>query len=152
MRTVLVAVVLVVTVIVAAVIYQQYRQRESVRNLTITLEDVRVESVGLTGAELAIAIRATNPGPVAATIDRTSYVIFVNNISLGEGQNLQKVTVPAGGSVVIAQPISVTYSGAVSSAWSYLTAGEAEWRLVGTAYIDTPLGQVSVPYDETGTF
>jgi len=32
--------------------------------------------------------------------------------------------------------------------WSYITkGGKAVWRMKGTAYIDAPLGTLSIPFD-----
>lgn len=141
----------VALVVVGAFAFQQYQQRESLRNVQISVDGVRVESVDLTSAGLNFSLRITNPNPNAVTIDRTDYTAFINNVSLGSGENLEAVTIPAGGSAVIPQLFTVSYSGAAQSVWSYLTQGEAGYRLVGTAYFDTFLGTVGVPYDISGT-
>jgi LEA14-like dessication related protein len=146
-----VAIVIVVLVVVGVLAFQQYQQRESLRNVQIGVDGVRVESVNLTSARLNFSLRITNPNTNAVTIDRTDYTVLINNISLGTGQNLERVTMPAGGSMVIPQPFTVSFSGAAQSVWSYLIEGEADYRLVGTAYFDTFLGTVGVPYDIRGT-
>lgn len=146
-----IVIVIIALVVVGAFGYQQYQQRESLKNVQISVDGVRVESVNLSSANLNFSLRITNPNTNAATIDRTNYTVFINNISLGSGQNIETVTIPAGGSVVISQPFTVLYSGAAKSIWSYLTQGGANWKLVGTAYFDTMLGTVGVPYDLSGT-
>lgn len=145
------AIVVVALVVVGVLAFQQYQQRESLRNVQISVDGVRVESVNLTSAMLNISLRIVNPNTNAVTIDRTDYTVFINNVSLGSGQNLERVTIPAGGSMVIPQPFTVSYSGAAQSVWSYIIQGEADYRLVGTAYFDTFLGTVSVPYEFSGT-
>ena len=147
---VIVAIIIIVLVVAGAFGYQQYQQRASLKNVQIGVEGVQVESVNLTSASLVFSLRITNPNTNAVTIDRTNYTVFINNISLGSGQNQQKVTIPAGGSVVISQPFNVSYTGAAQSVWSYITQGKGEYRLVGTAYFDTLLGTVGVPYDLRG--
>lgn len=129
--------------------YQQVQQREALKNIEISIEGINVESINLSSASLNLSLRVTNPNTNAATLDRTDYTVIVNNISVGSGQNLEKVTIPAGGSVVISQPFTVMYSGSARSVWSYLTQGGADVRLVGTAYFDSFLGTVSVPYNVT---
>ena len=147
----IVAIVIIVLVAAGAFGYQQYQQRASLRNVQIGVDGVQVESANLTSASLIISLRITNPNTNAVTIDRTDYTLFINNISLGSGQNQQMVTIPAGGSAVIPQPFTVSFSGAAQSIWSYIVQGGVEYRLVGTAYFDTLLGTVGVPYDINGT-
>jgi LEA14-like dessication related protein len=149
--TVALTVIVVIVIILALVGYQEYQQREALRDIQISVDDVAIERVDLSSATLNFSLRITNPNTNAATIDQTDYAVFINNVSLGSGQNLDRVTIPAGGSVVIPQPFTVSYAGAAQSVWTYLTQGEADWRMVGTAYFDSPLGTVSVPYELSGT-
>ena len=119
--------------------------------MQIGVDSIQVEDVDLTSADLIFHLRVANPNTNAVIIDRTDYTVMINNISLGSGQNQRTVTIPAGGSVVIPQPFTVSYEGAAQSIWSYLVQGGAEYRLVGTAYFDTLLGTVGVPYSLSGT-
>jgi LEA14-like dessication related protein len=149
----IIAIVIVVIVVVGVAIfgYQQVQQREALKNIQISVDGIKVESINLSSASLNFSLRVTNPNTNPATIDRTDYTVFINNISLGSGQNLEKVTIPAGGSVVISQPFTVSYLGAAKSAWSYITQDGVSYNLVGTAYFDSFLGTVSVPYNISGT-
>ncbi|MDW5564141.1 MAG: LEA type 2 family protein [Methanomassiliicoccus sp.] len=146
-----VAIIIVVIAVVGVFGYQQFQQRDALRNIQVSVDGVSVESLNLSTAVLNVSLRFTNPTTNMATLDRTDYTLFINNVSLGTGQNLEKVNIPAGGSVVVSQPFNVSYSGAAQTAWSYLTNNVINWRLVGTAYFDTFLGTVSVPYDLTGS-
>ncbi len=148
-------VIVVVVVIILAVVgvfgYQQVQQRDALKNIQYSLNGVQVESINLSSATLNLSLLLTNPNSNPATLDRTDFTVFINNISLGSGQNLQKVTIPAGASQDVQILFTVLYKGAAITAWSYLTTRNAEWRLVGTAYFDTLLGTVSVPYNITST-
>lgn len=150
------AIAVVVIVIIAAIAlsvigYQQYREREAVKDLQFSVSEVKIESVNLTTASLNFTLRITNPSSNAATIDRTTYAVSINNISLGNGENAEKVTIPAGGTVYVPQPFTASNSGTAQGAWAYLTQDTVEWRIVGTAYFDTFLGTVSAGYDYNGT-
>lgn len=154
MKIITIVVIIIVVIAVAALGifgYQQVQQRDALRNVQMSVDGVKVESVNLSSATLNFTLRVTNPNTNAATIDRTDYTVIINNVTLGNGQNLQKVTIPAGGSVVIPQPFTVSYTGAAKTVWSYITQGGADWNLVGTAYFDTFMGTVSVPYNITST-
>jgi LEA14-like dessication related protein len=152
MITIIVTVIVIIAVAIAAIfVYQQYQQRDALKDIQITITDVKIESVNLSSASLNFTLKVTNPGTNPATLDRTNYTVFINNVSLGTGENQEKVTIPAGGTVFIPQPFIASNSGAAQGAWAYLTEDEVEWKLVGTAYFDTFLGTVSTGYDYNGT-
>jgi LEA14-like dessication related protein len=148
---IIVAVVIIVIIAIGVIGYQQVQQREALRNIQVSVDGVQPVSVNLSSATLNITLRITNPNGGAATLDKTDFTVTINNNSLGSGQNLEQVTIPAGGSQTVTIPFTVSYTGAVKTAWSYLTQGGADWRVVGTAYFDTLFGTVGVPYDFTGT-
>ncbi len=144
-------IVVIVIVIVAAFGYQAYAQRNALRDIKVSVDSVRVDSISLSSATLNITFRFTNPTTTTATLDRTDFTIFINGNLLGSGQNLQKTQIPAGGSTAIPIPFIVQYTGAAQSAWTFLTQGQANYTITGTAFFDTVLGTASVPYTFSGT-
>ncbi len=149
---IVVAVIVVIgIVIIAAFGYQAYAQRNALRDIQVSVDRVRVDSVSLTSATLNITFRFTNPTTTTATLDRTDFTILINGNLLGSGQNLQKVQIPAGGSTTVPIPFTVSYTGAAQSAWSFLTQGGANYTITGTAFFDNVFGTVSVPYTFSGT-
>ncbi|GEM_PF-1890009 len=144
-------IVVVIVVVVAIFGYQQYQERQAIEDLQFEVDGVRIEDVTLETADLNFTLRVTNPSGNQATIDRTNYTVYINNISLGTGENQERVTIPAGATVLIPQPFVANNSGAAQGAWQYLTDDQLEWRIVGTAYYDTILGTVSVDYERSGT-
>ena len=146
---------LVVAITIAFVIgvlgYQQVKQRQALENIQVSVDGVKLVSLNSSSATLNISPRFTNPNTNAAILDRTDYTLYINNINVGNGQNLEKATIPAEGSVVIPQLFTISYSGGLITIWSLIQQGGADWRLVGTAYFDTFLGTVNVPYDLYGT-
>jgi LEA14-like dessication related protein len=154
---VIVVIVVIILAVVGVFAYQQVQQREALRNIKVSVEGFKVESVTLSSATVNFSLRFTNPNSNPATLDRTDFTVYINNISVGSGQNLQKVTIPAGGSAVIPIPFTFSYTGVAQSLFTVLQQAlqqggvGLEWRLVGTAFFDSPLGTVSVPYDFSGT-
>lgn len=143
---------MIIAVVAVAIFgYQQYQERNALKNIQISVSGVKIENVNLTSASLNFTLKIVNPNNTPATIDRTNYTVFINNVSLGTGQNQQKVTIPAGGTAFIPQPFVASNIGAAQSAWAFLTQAQVQWRLVGTAYFDTFLGTVSTGYDFSGT-
>jgi LEA14-like dessication related protein len=149
---VIIAIIVIIAVIAVAIFgYQQYQERNALRDIQISVSGVKIESVNLTSASLNFTLKVTNPSTTPATIDRTNYTVFINNVSMGSGQNQQKVTIPAGGTVFIQQPFMASNMGVAQSAWAFLTQDTVEWKLVGTVYFDTFLGTVSTGYNFNGT-
>lgn len=144
-------IVVIIVAVVAITGYQQYRERQAVEELQFEVDGVSIESVDLETAHLNFTLRVTNPSGNQATIDRTNYTVYINNISLGTSENQGRVTIPAGTTVLIPQPFVANNSGAAQGAWQYLTNDQVEWRIAGTAYYDTLLGTVSVNYERNGT-
>jgi len=143
--------VVIIIVIVGIFAYQQISQREALRNIQVSLDGVKIDSINLTSATLNFTLRLTNPNTNPATLDRTVFTVYINNNNLGTGQTLQKTTIPAGGSELVQIPFTVSYSGAALSVWAALTQGSFDYKVVGTAYFDSLFGTVSVPYTFTGT-
>lgn len=149
---IIVSVIVIIAVIAVAIFgYQQYQERNALKNIQISVSGVKIDSVNLTSASLNFTLKVTNPNTSPATLDRTNYTLYINNVSLGTGQNQQKVTIPAGGTAFIPQPFTVSNTGAAQGAWAFLTQNQVQWRLVGTVYFDTFLGTVSTGYDFSGT-
>jgi LEA14-like dessication related protein len=147
----LLVVALIIAIVVGALGYQQVQQRRALENIQVSVDGVKLVSLNSSSATLNISLRFTNPNTNAAILDRTDYTLYINDINVGSGQNLEKTTIPAGGSVVIPQLFTISYSGGLQTIWSLIQQGGADWRLVGTAYFDVFLGTVSVPYDLNGT-
>lgn len=149
---IIISIIVIIAVVAVAIFgYQQYQERNALKDLQFSVSGVKIDSVNLTSASLNFTLKVTNPTANQATIDRTNYTIFINNVSLGTGQNQQKVTIPAGGTVFIPQPFMASNSGAAQSAWAFLTQDTVNWKIVGTAYFDTILGTASTGYSFSGT-
>jgi LEA14-like dessication related protein len=143
-----VVVAAVLLLAVAGVAYYEYAKREALRSCQISLADVSVEGLGLTSATLEIKLRIYNPNSITATLDRAYYSLYANDVYLGDGTISRKYDIPPGGTITIATPFELSYSGALQTIWSYITrGGKVAWRMKGTAYIDTPLGTLDIPFD-----
>jgi LEA14-like dessication related protein len=143
-----VVVVVLLLLTVAGVAYYEYAKREALRSCQISIADVSVKSLGPTSTRLEIKLNIYNPNSIPATLDRASYSLYANEVYLGNGTITRKYDIPPGSTVTIVTPFELSYPGALQTIWSYITkGGKAVWRMKGTAYIDTPLGTLSIPFD-----
>jgi len=143
---VIVAIVLLLAL--AGISYYEYAKRAALKSCQISLASVSVKSLGLTSATLEIKLRIYNPNSITATLDRAYYSLYANDVYLGDGTIPRKYDIPPGGTITIATPFELSYSGALQTIWSYITkGGNVTWRMKGTAYIDTSLGTLDIPFD-----
>jgi len=130
-------------------IYQEHQKREALKNVEIYLADVDVKSIGATSATLEVKLKFYNPGNTAATLDRADYSLYGNALYVGDGRITEKVEIDPGENKIVTTPFNLSYSGTLGVLWEALrTGGQITWRVVGDAYITTPLGTLTRHFDE----
>jgi LEA14-like dessication related protein len=125
----------------------EIQQREALRNVEVSVYDVAVESIGFTSATLKIKLKMFNPNSITATLDRADYNLYGNDILVGSGVIPTRVDIPAHSSTIITTTFDLSYSGAAKVIWSALPTGKVTWKIKGTAYFDTPVGSITVPFE-----
>jgi LEA14-like dessication related protein len=147
-KTAFIGIIVVLIVIIFGLqLIQEVRQRQALKNVEITLDGVGLKSIGFTSATLDVRLRMFNPNTITATLDRADYDLYGNNVQLGYGVIRQRIDIPPGGIRVVSTDFTLSYSGAGQLIWSALREGKVSWRIRGTAYFDTPLGAIPVPFD-----
>ncbi|MCH8914409.1 MAG: LEA type 2 family protein [Thaumarchaeota archaeon] len=125
---------------------QEVSQREALKDVEISLDGVNVNSVGFTSATLELRFRMYNPNAVTATLDRADYEVYGNDISLGNGNISQRIDIQSRETRTVTTIFDASYGGAASVLISAIREGNVNWRIGGTAYYDTPLGSITVPF------
>jgi len=141
----------IVTLILLGVggyLYREYQKREALRSVEIHLEGIQVRSIGATSASLEIRLRLHNPNTTTATLDRADYSVYGNGIHLGDGKITEKVDIPPGSTRTVTTPFDLSYSGLISTVWEALKGENIIWRITGVAYLSTPFGTLTVPFEE----
>ncbi|NJE79436.1 LEA type 2 family protein [Thermococcus sp. GR4] len=144
----LVAVVVIILLLGGVYVFYEYEKRAALQNCEIMLSNVRVESIGLTGATLEVVFRIYNPNDVTATLDRIDYELYGNGEFLGYGYVDRSVDIPAHSIRYVSSEFTLDYGGALKALWSALKSGDVEWRVKGTVHIDTPIGTLDIPFEE----
>jgi LEA14-like dessication related protein len=143
---------LVVVMVAIAGIWlsQQVQQPEALRNVQISLSSAEAQNLGSTSATLVLHLNMHNPNSVTATLDRVNYSLYGNGYYLGDGSISSTTDIPAGQSKTISTTFTLSYSGELTTLWSYLTQGfKVRWRMTGGAHFDTSIGTFDVPFDVT---
>ena len=127
---------------------------------TLTVAEVRLASMGLTGGTLAVRLEVANPNRYALESRDFRYALsFADGASpepswttLAEGRLPDAVRVPAGetGTVEVAVPFDLSALG--TALGRLLRQGELEYRFSGELLAGTPLGAKRIPFDQRGLF
>ncbi|MDP2958015.1 MAG: LEA type 2 family protein [Longimicrobiales bacterium] len=127
---------------------------------TLTVAEVRLASMGLTGGTLSVRLEVANPNRYALESRDFRYALsFADGASpepswttLAEGRLPDGVRVPAGetGTVEVAVPFDLSALG--TALGRLLRQGELEYRFSGELLAGTPLGAKRIPFDQRGLF
>jgi LEA14-like dessication related protein len=127
---------------------------------SVSIVDVQIASVGLTGATAAVRLRVENPNPLPLTSGGLTYQLDLRNggadddpagwKNLASGESTQIVRVPRGDTVEVTVSVPFDYADLGFALETLLATGKLRYRLSGDVRFDVPLGEVSVPFEETG--
>jgi len=144
--------ILIVALIVVMGIFYLFRENQRIKSLksfNISIVDVRVTGIGLTGANLEIVFNIHNPTGMGATLDQLDYKIYGNDIYLGDGKINRAISVPAHSNRIVSSSFVLNYSSADKVFRGDLAKGTIDWKISGMACRNTPFGGIKVPFEET---
>ncbi len=135
-------------------LFRENQRSKVLKSFNISIADVRITGIGLTGANLEIVFNIRNPSGMGATLDQLDYKIYGNNIYLGEGKINDAISVPAHSNKMVSSSFVLNYSSAGKVFGDDLEKGAINWKISGIAWRNTPFGTIKVPFEEirvTGT-
>ena len=118
----------------------------------VTLKDVKLTGVGLTGGSLDVVLNVYNPNNFRLDASRLTYKVMMDTVSFATGAIDQLTTVQSKDSTAVRIPVNFTYSGLGEAGRQILNTGSVNYRVLGDLVVATPLGNFTVPYDRTGRF
>ena len=118
----------------------------------VTLKDVKLVGVGVTGGTLDILLNVYNPNNFRLDGSRITYRVFADSVAVGGGSLDQQFTVQNGDSTQLRLPLSFTYAGLGAAARQLQNQGAVNYRVTGEIEVATPVGRFTRPYDQTGRY
>ena len=118
----------------------------------VTLRDVRLNGVGLTGGSMDVILNVYNPNGYNLSATQMTYNLMVDSVKFAEGLVQQRFEVAEGDSNTVRIPVSFTYAGIGEAGRQLINTGSVNYRVAGGLTVATPLGNFTVPYDRTGRF
>ena len=121
--------------------------RENLRNCEFDLEGLHLLGYSLTAVELQIDVGIRNPNETEVILDRMDFKVFADGDEIGTGQNEGRTEIAPGDRAVVPLKLNATLGTLGSALFRSLTAGRAiQLRVQGTAYVETILGELPVPF------
>lgn len=126
--------------------------RATFKEPEVTLREVTVTGLGLTGGSLDVVLSVHNPNGYKLDALKMTYRVDVDSIKLGDGALDGRFVVPRNDSSTVRLPVSFTYAGLGQAGRALLSKGIVNYRVRGDFTVNTPLGDFTRPYDRSGRY
>ena len=118
----------------------------------VVLTGVEIEGMSVEGLELTLLADVRNPNDFGATIGELDYEVYVDGGRLAAGLLSDGVEVPAGESVEVGIPFTLTWEGVGDTLEKALDGRRHDWKLKGSATLRKGMLGKTFRFDESGSF
>src|SRR5688500_19857699 len=116
----------------------------------VTLRDVKLQGVGLTGGSFDVVLSVYNPNGYRLDATQLNYNLFVDTLRFANGTLSQQFTVQEKDSAIVRVPVNFSDAGVGEAGRQLLNTGSVHYREAGDVPVRTPDGSFRVPCDRTG--
>jgi LEA14-like dessication related protein len=126
--------------------------RQAFSDPVVSLKNVQVSSIGLTGGNLNVILSVYNPNGYRLDATRLTYRLLVDSTPLANGVMDNRFTVQDKDSTAVTIPVSFSWSGLGAGVRSIFNTGAVNYRVNGDVTVGTPVGNFTIPYSQTGRY
>jgi LEA14-like dessication related protein len=126
--------------------------RQAFQQPVVSLRDVRVVGVGVTGGNVDVVLNVYNPNGYRLDATRLTYRVQVDSTQLGTGVLDSRFTVQDKDSTVVRIPVQFTFGGLGAAGRSIWNTGAVNYTVTGDVTVGTVVGNFTVPFTQTGRF
>jgi LEA14-like dessication related protein len=126
--------------------------RQAFQEPVVSVRDVRLNGIGLTGGSVDVALNVYNPNNYRLDATRITYKLLFDTVTFATGALTEHQTVQARDTLLVRIPVNFTYRGVGEAGRQILNTGSVNYRLLGDVTVGSPLGNFTVPYSTTGRF
>ena len=127
--------------------------KQAFREPVVTLADVKVTGVGLSGGSLDVVLNVQNLNDFRLDATQLRYNVLVDTVPLANGIATQHFTVEGKKTQQVHIPISFTYAGVGAAGRSLMNTGSVNYTVKGDVTVGSPIGvNVTVPFSQTGRY
>lgn len=106
----------------------------------VTVQDIRVTGLGLSGGTLDVALHIANPNTYALRTMRGAIDLALDSTPFGTIEIPAPVAVPARGDTVVRLPMTFSWAGVGAGARAMLGQGSVPYTIGGSLDAETPVG------------
>ena len=119
---------------------------------TVRLHHLSIRSVGLAGGALDVVLAFYNPNRILLKGTRLSAGLDIETTHFGDIAMTEPFQLTASDTSLITLPLTFQWAGVGAAARSLLNYGAVNYKITGTASVDTPLGTaLEVPFGGRGS-
>ncbi len=122
------------------------RMRENLKNCEFDLDSVSIKSLSFTSIELALDVGIKNPNAEQVILDKLVFDLYGSDRKLGSGKHNETAVIPPSERKVVTIDFQTSLSEVGMGLLQNLRSGQATYRMEGTAYLKTFLGELPVPF------
>ena len=116
----------------------------------VSVQDVRLTGIGLTGGSLDVLVNVDNPNDFRLDATRMTYNVLVDTMPLANGIVGNTFTVQGKSSQQLHIPVNFTFAGLANAGRALLNNGTAPYTVTGDVTVGTPIGNFTIPYSQRG--
>ncbi len=118
----------------------------------VVLNSIDIDGISTDGVELTLLVDVTNTNDFGADIGRLEYRVDVDDTEIATGVRTADVHVPAGETVEVSIPFTVTWTGIGKGIGEYLDGREHSWKLTGKVKVSSGVLSKTFDFSESGEF
>lgn len=119
----------------------------------VTLQNVRLSSIGLQGGNLDVVLNVYNPNAYRLDATQVNYRVLIgNDIRMASGTITDRLTLQESDTTRLTIPVAFTFAGIGEAGRQLLSTGAVDYRVAGDVVVGTPVGSFTVPYSTTGRY
>jgi LEA14-like dessication related protein len=111
-----------------------------------------VNGLGLTGGTLDVELSVFNPNGYNLESTSLTYNLLMDTVRVADGLIENRQTFRSNDSTVVTIPVNFTYAGLGRAGAELIRSGTVNYRVLGNVTVATPVGNFSLPYDQTRRF
>jgi LEA14-like dessication related protein len=118
----------------------------------VTLKNVNVVGLGMTGGNLDVVLNVYNPNGYRLDATRLNYRVQIDSTPLANGALDSRFTVQNNDSTQVHIPITFSWSGLGAGARQIFNTGAVNYHVLGDVTVGSPVGSYTIPFSQTGRF
>jgi|GEM_PF-2369683 hypothetical protein len=118
----------------------------------VELKEVRIVGLDRAAVNLEGLLEIKNPNDLGAKFSGYRYRLEVEGQLVASEESRQPFRIPASGTVVLTIPARMAWEDLWTVAKKGGTGRDLVYLLKGTAFLDSPLGEIPLPFSRQGTF